>query len=278
MMDRRRALMGESETNPTIYGSKLTWEIGILSSSTGELLSEYPTYISSNYVQVDSEKILTYNGPEKDENDTNYYVYICYYGENHAFVSREQIYSIPNHIVTKQIPENIKYVRFSYGHETTSGVNMNPSDGSLFVCLVQDRSEVKNGIVDGAYTKGSSSATYANNRLNITSFGMGSANSLPLQFKYPLNIKTGDTLRLRIKKVSGTNTISFLDAYIGGNNVCSNQAWGTGNTPIDVTKTSTTSSNSLYLTLQLRSAVPTYNNYVVSITVYVNGTQVLPEV
>lgn len=270
--------MGKSDSDSTIYGSKLTWAVGNVDSTTGEFNPSVTTYISSGFVKVKGGKVLTYTGPDKDENDIAFAVYVGQYDKNYDFISRISLYVPSSHIVTAQLVENCTYIRVQFGHATSTGVNMNVSDGSLFVCTVQDRSEVKNTFVDGSYAKGSSSATLTGNRLSINSFVIGSSNGLLLQFKYPLNIKTGDTLRLLIKKVSGTTSNSFLSADIGGNNVCTNKSWGTGTTTVDATKTSTTSNNTLNLALQLLSSTPKLNGYVATITVYVNGVQVLPEV
>ena len=272
--------MAQGEADTTIYGSRLTWEVGILLAATGELDPNYPTYISSGFVAVDGGKVLTYTGPAADTNDVPFTVSVAEYDANYNFIQRSYIYYLSGHYDGLQLSANCKYIRLQFGHVSSTGVNMNVSDGASVICLVQDRSEVKNGFVDGSYTHGSSAATISNNTINITAFPSGAGNSQTFRYKYPLNIQIGDTIRLVIQKVSGSmSSNTFVDATVGGNWVANNKNWSNTQTiALDESSTSTTDNNETYVVIQTRSTSPTFTNYTCRIKVYVNGVQVLPEV
>lgn len=279
ILRRRRALMEKGETDPTIYGSKLTWEQGYLSS--GVLDTSYISWISTaNYIKFTPGGVLTYTGPNKNENDVPYIVYAMCYDSEFNYITYWTIYNSSSKYTTCQVTSaNVAYIKICYGHLSATNERTTVSEGNYFVCLVQDRSEVKNNFDGGTYTMGTSSGTVTGNRLSITAFNNGDSNALTLKFDYPLNIQTGDTVRVLIKKVSGSvSKVSFTNIYVGNNKVVNNVAWQTGNTPIDITSTVSTSNNTLTVVIQTHSVQPTYTNYAVSITIYVNGVQVLPEV
>ena len=279
MMNRRRALMGKGDSDSTIYGSKLTWSVGNIDSTTGEINPSYPTYISSGFVNVEGGKVLTYTGPDKDENDIAFYVYVGQYDENHDFISRTALYAVSGHIVTVQLVENCKYIRFQFGHITSTSVNMNVSDGSLLVCAVQDRSEVKNGFVDGSYSKGTTSFSIANNVFSFSYFGNAIANTIEPKFKFPLSIKSGDTLRVLIKKTNGTLSGGFY-AYISisGQEIITNQLWNTGATAMDKSGTAPSNGNTTSFYCRNATAAKSCTDYKCTIQIFKNGVQVIPEV
>ena len=137
----------------------------------------------------------------------------------------------------------------------------------------------KNCLAPGEYTNGSS--VYSVDRsgwLWIRGWSANAANKLVVPLLRPLNVAVGDTLRVLIKKVSGTVSSSFfVDGYVGGNKFSNNLIWESGATAQDCSMTAT-STNAGQLTLKDNNTTATFTNYAVSIQIFVNGQQKIPEV
>ena len=281
ILRRRRDFLSEkSAQDPTIYGSRLTWIQGGIDASTGSTtVSEY-AISTVDYIPFSDKKVLTYIGPATNINGAPYYVYAALYDTSFNFLKRELIYFTSSHVTTFQVVnQSVGYIKISYGHNANTGELVDPSEGSEFVCLVQDRSEVKNGFVNGTYANGTSSCSISNNILSISTFDSGQDNRPNVYFKYPLNIQTGDTVRVLITKKSGSvSGAIYVDAWVAGNKIVGNKAWGTGNTALDQTLSSPGNSNTKVVVFNNRTGNKTYTNYKCSIQIFVNSVQVLPEV
>ena len=279
---RRRAMMaGSSNVDNTIYGSRLTWIQGGIDASTGAPTTSEYVIATVDYIPFSDKKVLTYTGPATNINGVVYFVYAALYDSNFNFLKRELIYYTPSHITTFQVVnQSVGYIKISYGHNAGTEEPVDPSEGSEFVCLVQDRSEVKNGFEDGSYTAGSTSMSISNNILSISKWSGGaSANHVTLRFKYPLNIQTGDTVRIVVNKTAGTmSAAQYCNISVGGNTIISNKLWDKGSTAIDLTNTSPGNANNLAFVPQNRTSTASFTGYKCSVKVYVNSIQVLPEV
>ena len=141
------------------------------------------------------------------------------------------------------------------------------------------RTVEKNCLVPGDYTNGTSRYQvdkYGN--LRITTWGGAWANRLMIPLLRPVDVTVGDTLRVVIKRVGGAVSTSFsADGYLGGNQFSPNSTWATGATAMDKT-TTVTSTSAGQLIFNDRSISATFTNYIVSIQIFVNGQQLIPEV
>ena len=280
LMRRRRALAAKGKADTTIYGSKLEWKQGYIDSSTGVIDQSYSSWISTvDFIPMTPGKVLTYTGPDK-ENGVEYRLYAYCYDSNFNFLERVYIYLVSSHYVSAQIiNSSTAYIKLSYGHSSSGGIDVLPSAGSLMVCAGQDRSEVKNGFVDGSYTHGTTSFSIENNVFSMLSIiKNGTANSFNPRFKYPLNIKTGDTIRVKLTKTAGSMSGAYVLAFSVGGNSIGNVTWD-ASTGFNVTVTSSTSNNTLFIDGSRSTGQDrTFTNYKCTIAIFVNGTQVLPEV
>lgn len=129
--------MGVKEDGPvTINGANLAWEIGIIVATSGVVDSSYTTYISTtDYIPV-SGKRVTYTGPTADINDVKYFCYMTQYDSDKSLIRRDNIRNATADS-PRRVEYNCAYVRFSFGHATSTSVNMNLQDGDLFTALAE---------------------------------------------------------------------------------------------------------------------------------------------
>lgn len=138
----------------------------------------------------------------------------------------------------------------------------------------------KNRFVEGSFTRGTSAWTVDANGDVVFSALNGSSENFPyVQMIRKIDISTGDTVRLVIKKKAGSvSRAQFANIWVCGYKIATNTSWETGSTPIDVSGIAGTASTNAYLTINNLTGTATYSSYKVSVEVYVNGTKVFPEV
>lgn len=137
--------------------------------------------------------------------------------------------------------------------------------------------EEPNGFKDSASVGlGRTVASMADGILSITNWASANANRMVLPFKKPIEIKSGDTVRILVKRKSGSMSgVVFAYGILGSWTAVNNQTWGTGATPLDKTATATSNITASSLILRQNTAVRTYTNYKVTINIYVNGVLVI---
>lgn len=285
LFQRRRGLMA-AKANPVgdiIYGSRLRWEQGTLDETTGDVdpESQYSAYriYTPDYIDVTSVsgKAFTYSGAIKDENDDLFFSYMYQYAADKTFLARN--YLLANNaapIRFAKIDPNCKFVRFVFGHGNASGVLTVPADGANAIYNIVS---VVQGLVDGTFAGGSSSFTVEDNVVQVNSFAVNAANKVQIQARYPFDYKSGDTVRILIKKKSGTlSGYQGCDIWVGGQIIVDNKLWDTGTTALDKSLAVSNDATNAIIQFGARATVPTWTDYTFTIQIFVNGDQVLPEV
>ena len=143
--------------------------------------------------------------------------------------------------------------------------------------LMSAPNDEKNAIIPGNYTNGSSTYSVdADHLIHLNgTFNARESNGIKLPFKEALSIQNGDTVRIKIIKVSGSlNGANVTSAKIGSNTVIQNKSVSTGATFIDNTHTATATYSGDYFVFW-RSNDPSYTftNYVARLEIYINGKQ-----
>ena len=265
--------------NNIIYGSRLTWESGIPDSSTGAI-SANTAYLTTDYIPL-SGKTLTYDGPLKDEGDVAYYVYIAQYKSDKSFITRIQMTFSGTQKREIDTWDECAYIKIAMGRSSSLGIAATTNDTDQFVATMQARKP--NRFVDRSFSADSGDTVYSvtNNVLSITKWKAGTSGyNLEVPSARPLGITANASVRVVIAKEDGTlSGYMSVGGNVGGNNsVFSGKTWGTGATAFDESATLGSAPSDKPMIAFKTGANKTFTGYKVSIVVYLNGTQILPEV
>lgn len=257
ILRRRRALMGVSDGATIIDGAKLTWVQGITDLYFGGL-RETDYYIStSNYIDIqDSE--YEYLGPVADINGINYDGYIVQYDSDNRILSYLAMVASGNRYSLK-LSARCRKIKITIGHQTSTGVPMLPSEGSVVKLKVQTipTPEItwlyQNGTISeligtfqnsigwvqaSSYNKVSQEATYIkfSNSASGSGSGINGVNSTTSSLELP-NSFVGKRLYFRIyhknsSSASGADApqVIISDAVVSSTNrgtACPNPNYGT---------------------------------------------------
>ena len=137
-----------------------------------------------------------------------------------------------------------------------------------------------NKFVEGTITKGDTSLTVdSDGNVTVSSWKGATANRPSIPMVRAIDFKTGDSLRLVVKKISGTMSVQqYCEIWVNSFKVMSNELWGTGTTAIDKTITATADANSVYFTMNNKTGTANFSSYKFKVEIYVNGTKKFPEV
>lgn len=142
----------------------------------------------------------------------------------------------------------------------------------------------KNNYVAGTYTKGTSTFIVdENGDITISSFGSGASNAIEIPFLHAISIKTNDTVRILLTKKSGTLgggatglTVGVYDANDNNLTVVSGASVGQTTNIVDKTATANTDLSASKIRFQV-SSNRTFTDFKFTAQIFINGTQVVPE-
>lgn len=274
---RRRALIAAQNNEPKmIDGAKLEWEQGYYDGTTGAATESNYAIRLKDYFEV-SNKDFIYEGPLNDGNGHLYYCYVYQYDSNYEYLGRAYVLENwdPSAKPIVSTSQNCAYVKLVFGMSSSFGIQVLPSSGNLVKVRLTAIGEEPTKLIDGTFTRGSSSWSVSNNVATISVFADTSSNYLSFRANRSISIVSGDSIRVLIKKTGGSvsGTI-FVNCWVAGQTIV-NKQWETGNTAFDQTITASSNGSSASLTFTNRSGQKTYTNYKCTISVYVNGTKVL---
>ena len=260
--------------NNIIYGSGLTWTQGWLANGT--LDTSKTTYLSTTDYIAMSMKTLTFIGTDPDANNVKYYLYVTQYDSGKNYIVRTGM--MDGGAVEYDLYDNCAYIKLSFGHGSSSGVV--PANADDLVLSVEPRKANRFLNMSKVTDSGDTEYSVSDNILSIKKWKATGSYNLSIPFGQPLGLSAGDTVRVVITRTSGSvNSGVAVYVMVGGNVVISNKTWSGDATAMDQSGTVPSSpTNTLYVSFRNSAATRTYTNYKVSIKVYLNGTQVLPEV
>lgn len=274
---RRRALIAAQNNEPKmIDGAKLEWEQGYLNATTGAATESNYSIRLKDYFKV-SNKDFVYDGPGNDGDGHLYYCWVYQYDSSYAFIRRDLILNnlANSPIIIINTAQNCAYVKLVFGIDSSHATPVPPSSGNLVKVRLTAIGEEPTKLIDGTFTRGSSSWSVSNNVVTISTFASGSSNYLTFRANRSINAVSGDSIRVLIKKTGGSVSGSvFVDCKVAGQTI-SNESWDTGKTAFDQTITASSNGSSTVLTFSNRTGAKTYTNYKCTVSVYINGTKVL---
>ena len=135
ILRRRRGMMGRSDI--VLDGANMTWEQGLISNTTGLLDGTNLYYIStSNFIRViNPNYALIYDGPTADSNNVKYNVYVFQYTSDKSLIGRFVLNTVDYGNTPVVLESACAYIKISFGHVSSSGVNMNMSNKADFHCV-----------------------------------------------------------------------------------------------------------------------------------------------
>lgn len=146
-------------------------------------------------------------------------------------------------------------------------------------------SYIQNNFVPGTYTRGSSVFVVdSDGFITVSSWPKGWDNDVWIPFYQSFQVKTGDSVKVRITGLSGSASKNFL-ANIGPYNksisagiwVFQNATLKNGLRESYFSKTATADIDCAVLRMENNSAEVTFNNWKLKVEIFVNGVRVIPE-
>lgn len=148
--------------------------------------------------------------------------------------------------------------------------------------MMAQKADIITGLVPGiGYGKSTSTIVSVNNdgQIVIEKWTNGWANRFEIPFKNTVNIKTGDSLQLILKKVNGTTQAKFSSLWLFSPGW---QLWSNVSTPFNsatIKSVTVTASNDYALSnlvMQIHSSdLSADYHFTMSVEIYVNGKLVL---
>lgn len=145
--------------------------------------------------------------------------------------------------------------------------------------IMASASKIKpNGFIEGTYTNGTSAwSVNSAGEITITTWSGGWQNALTPKIMRYLDILPGDSVRVIVRKVSGTISRSpFVTFTVNNLSVLSNESWKKEATAVDKTFTATANPSSTQFYINNITGNATITNYKVRFEIFCNGKKIFP--